>query len=213
MSRDQKRIYKELKQDFLAEVDGQEVITWTTGARSVALDRVTASDWLVEDPETRSAVPRGGTFDQLRLDLESRDRSTVVFAHYRDTGEACAAVARDLGAKVAVVHGGVGRATSGEVVNSFKRGEIVVLVGSLETMAEGLQLTEADVLIMVEVSYKPSRNEQARMRVDRMGQTRPITIREYVTPGTVDERTRRLLAEKTDQHLRLMSARDFAEIL
>src|SRR5690625_648751 len=41
MGRDQKRIYKEFKQDFLAEVDGQEVITWTTGARSVALDRVT----------------------------------------------------------------------------------------------------------------------------------------------------------------------------
>src|SRR5690625_5149691 len=72
MGRYHNRIYKEFKQDFLAEVDGQEVITWTTGARSVALDRVTVSDWLVQDPETRSAIPRGGKFDQLRLDLESR---------------------------------------------------------------------------------------------------------------------------------------------
>src|SRR5699024_9702013 len=148
-----------------------------------------------------------------RLDLESRDRPTVVFAHYRDTVEACAAVARDLGAAVGIVHGGVSRAKSGEVVKSFKRGEIDVLVGSLETMAEGLQLTEADMLLMVEVSYKPSRNEQARMRVDRMGQTRPVMIREYITPGTVDERKRALLEQKTDQQLRLMSARDFAEIL
>ena len=213
MSRDQKRIYKEFKQDFLAEVDGQEVITWTTGARSVALDRVTVSDWLVQDPETRSAVPRGGKFDQLRLDLESRDRPTVVFAHYRDTVEACAAVARDLGAKVGVVHGGVGRAKSGEVVKSFKRGEIDVLVGSLETMSEGLTLTEADVLIMVESSFKPSRNEQALHRIHRLGQTRPVTIKEYITPQSVDERKRKLLAEKTDEQLRLMSARDFAKII
>src|SRR5699024_7218660 len=190
------RFLRRRREDFLADVDGQEVITWTTGARSVALDRVTVSDWLIQDPETRSAVPRGGKFDQLRLDLESRDRPTVVFAHYRDTVEACAAVARDLGAAVGVVHGGVSRAKSGEVVKSFKRGEIDVLVGSLETMAEGLQLTEADMLLMVEVSYKPSRNEQARMRVDRMGQTRPVTVREYVTPGTVDERKRWLLAER-----------------
>src|SRR5699024_6471385 len=147
------------------------------------------------------------------LDLESRDRQKVVFAHYRDTVEACAAVARHLGASVGIVHSGVGHDKSGEMVKSFKRGEIDVLVGSKETMVEGLQLTEADMLLMVEVSYKPSRNEQARMRVDRMGQTRPVTIREYITPGTVDERKRALLEQKTDEQLRLMSARDFAEII
>src|SRR5690625_3878495 len=77
-------------------------------------------------------------------------------------------------------------------------------------MAEGLQLTEADVLLMVEASYKPSRNEQARMRVARMGQTRPVTVREYITPGTADERKRALLEQQTAEQLRLRSARDFA---
>ncbi len=213
MDREQRRIYKELREDFMADIDGQEYVTWTTGSRSVALDRVTASQWLLQDPETRPAVPRGGKFEQLRFDLESRERPTVVFAHYRDTVEACAAVARDLGARVGFVHGGVPRALAGETVRKFKRGELDVLVGSLETMAEGLQLTVADMLIMFETSFKPSRNEQARMRVDRMGQTRPVTIREYVTPDSVDSRKRILLAEKTDQQARLMSARDFSQML
>src|SRR5690625_6707236 len=102
MGRDQKRIYKEFKQDFLAEVDGQEVITWTTGARSVALDRVTDYDWLVQESETRTAIPRGGKFDQLRLVLESRDRPTVVFAHFSDKVEHCVAVSGDLVVKVVV---------------------------------------------------------------------------------------------------------------
>lgn len=211
MSRDQRRIYKELREDYMANIDGEEVVTWTTGSRSVALDKVSTSPWLLQDPATRGE-PKGGKLEQLRFDLEGRDRPTVVFAHYRDTVEACARVAESTGARVGFVHGGV-RSSAGETVRRFKRGELDVLVGSLETMAEGLQLTVADMLIMVETSYKPSRNEQARMRVDRMGQTRPVTVREYVTPDSVDERKRVLLAEKTDQQMRLMSARDFSQIL
>ncbi len=213
MSRDQTRVYNELRDDFMTELDGRELITWTTGARTVALDRVTVSPWLLQDPATRKPVPHGGKFDQLRFDLEGRDRPTVVFAHYRDTVEACAAVARDLGARVGYVHGGVSRSKAGQTVKDFKEGRLDVIVGSLETMAEGLQLTAADTLILVEVSFKPSRNEQARMRVHRMGQEHPVTIREYLTPDTLDERKRELLATKTDQQIRLMSARDFAQIL
>jgi len=80
-------------------------------------------------------------------------------------------------------------------------------------VAEGLTLTAADMAIFVEVSYKPSRNEQAKYRIHRLGQTRPVTIKEYMTVGTVDERKRKLLAEKTDQQLRVLSAAQFKELI
>lgn len=208
-----KKMYTEMRDDFLThDAQGNELVSWTTGSRSVMLDKLTVSSWLLEDPATRGE-PKGGKLDQLKFDLEGRDRPTVVFAHYRDTVEACAAVAQSVGAKTGYVHGGVSREKSGQLVRDFKAGKLDVLVGSLETMAEGLQLTVADMLIMVEVSFKPSRNEQARMRIDRMGQTRPVTIREYVTPQSVDTRKRELLAAKTDNQIRMMSARDFAKIL
>lgn len=210
MSAGQKRTYNELKRDFMTVVDDTEILAWSQGAQNVLLDRVTTSEWLLGD---RTGIPRGGKFDRLRYDLSSRSRPTLVLAHYRTSVAGCAAVARDLGASVGVVHGGISRARQGEAVRQFKEGKTDVLVGSLETLAEGLTLTVADMAIFVESSYKPSRNEQARYRIHRVGQTRPVTILDYVTPNTVDERKRKLLAAKTDQQMRVLTAAQFKELL
>lgn len=209
MTADQARIYREIKKDFLSEVDGTEIIAWTQGAKNVMLDKITTSPWLLN----QQGPPKGGKLEMLRFDLQGRSRPTVVFAHYRDSVEACVEVARSCGLTAEGVHGGLTGAVKGERVRAFKEGKLDVIVGSLETMAEGLQLTIADMLIFVEVSFKPSRNEQARMRIDRMGQERSVVIHDYVTPGSVDQKKRGLLASKTDQQMRLMSARDFAKIV
>jgi hypothetical protein len=92
------------------------------------------------------------------------------------------------------------------------------LCGSLETIAEGLTLTAADFGIFVEQSYKPSRNEQAIRRIHRMGQTRPTTWLDYVSVSprggkTLDTNKRELLATKTDQQMRTLTAARFASLL
>jgi SNF2 family DNA or RNA helicase len=210
MNAAQKRLYKQLKTELVAVTDsGVELVAWSNGAKQVILDRITTSDWLVDG----GGDPKGGKLDQLRFDLATRSRPTLVLAHYRSTVEACVAVATSTGATAQAVHGGVSEAVKAKAVADFKAGRLDVLVGSLETLAEGLTLTAADMAIFVEMSYKPSRNEQAKYRVHRMGQTRPVTIREYVTVGTVDERKRKLLAEKTDQQMRVLTAAQFRELV
>lgn len=98
-------------------------------------------------------------------------------------------------------------------VGQGKEGKLDVLVGSLETVSEGLTLTQADMAIFVEKSYKPSRNEQAMRRVHRIGQTRPVSVLDYVTPKSVDANKRALLAEKTDQQMRALTAAQFTALL
>ncbi|QXJ40736.1 helicase [Curtobacterium phage Parvaparticeps] len=205
------RYYRELKKDYLTLLEGneQEVVAWTPGARNVMLDRITTSPWLLG----MDGEPRGGKFDRLAFDLENRSRPTLVLAHYRDTVEANARVAESVGASAAVVHGGISEKAKSKAIADFKAGRLDVLSGSLETLAEGLTLTVADMAIFVERSYKPSRNEQAMRRVHRMGQTRPVTILDYMTPKTVDENKRELLGRKTDQQMRVMSAQQFSQLL
>lgn len=204
----QRRMYRELKKEWVTETaDGKEVIAWTLGSRNVLLDRLTTSGWFA----SMEGEPRGGKLERLRHDLSSRSAPTLVLAHYRDSVEACARVAESVGASVGFVHGGVKDA--GSVVKRFKEGTIDVLVGSLETVSEGLTLTRADMAIFVEKSYKPSRNEQAMRRVHRIGQTRPVTVLDYVTPQSVDANKRALLAEKTDQQMRALTAAQFASLL
>lgn len=208
MTTTQAKAYRQMKKDYLATLDDQEVVAWTAGAKNVQLDKITVSHSLVFDTDQE-----GGKLAQLRDDLTDRQLPTVVFAHYRDTVEACARVSRETGHRTELIHGGVSDRERQRIIKNWHLGKVDVLVGSLETLAEGLTLVEADLAIFVEVSYKPSRNEQARYRIDRLGQTKPVTIREYVTPGTVDERRREILATKTDQQIRMMSARDFARLL
>lgn len=209
MTPDQRKVYRQLKKDFLTVIEGEEVIAWHQGTLNVMLDKITTSPWLLH----KNGLPKGGKFERLRYDLGSRSRPTLVLAHYRDTVEANAVVAESVGARVAVIHGGTSKTQRMERIQAFKDGRLDVLSGSLETLAEGLTLTQADMAIFVEMSYKPSRNEQARYRIHRIGQTRPVTVLEYVTPGTVDARKRSLLETKTDRQMRVLTAAQFQELL
>ena len=204
-----KKAYLSLKADFYAMYEGKEIMKWSQGALNVALDKMTTSPWLL----TQEGPPKGGKFEMLRYDLKNRVRPTLVLAHYQQTVEACVEVARSVGASAEPVHGGIPSGRRSKAIESFKSGRLDVLVGSLETIAEGHTFTEADMAIFVEKSFKPSRNEQAMYRVWRLGQTRPVTIKDYVTPNSVDAKKRRLLATKTDRQMRMMTAAQFMELI
>ncbi len=209
MTAAQKRVYRELKKDFAASVSGDLVLAWSQGALNVKLDKVTTSPWLL-NPE---GEPRGGKFDRLAFDLTARASPTLVLAHYNDTVDACARVALATGARVRTVNGRTSKAQDARSIAAFKSGQVDVLAASLEKASEGLQLTRADMVIFVEKSFKPYRNEQAKFRVHRLGQTRPVTLLDYVCPLSVDARKRRVLATKTDRQMRFMSAAAFMDLL
>lgn len=209
MSTAQRRVYRDLVKHFNTTVSGKEILKWTHGAMHVAADKATTSPWLLNPV----GEPRGGKLEQLRFDLEGRSRPTLVFAHYQDSVDACQRVALSVGARTARVHGGLSKHENRLAVQRFKAGEIDVLCASLEKLAEGATLVQADMMIMVERSFKPSRNEQALYRVHRLGQTRPVTIRRYLTPASCDARKEQLLAKKTDQQARMMTAAEMASIL
>lgn len=215
MTKEQGKQYRRMVKDYLATVDDAEVVAWSASAKNTILDKMTTSLGMLDggDPLRHS-----GKLEQLREDLEGRTRPTLVVAHYRSSVEACAQVARDLGLRVGVVHGGTPLNDRGRSIRAFQRGEIDVLCGSMETVAEGLNLTAADMVIMVETSYKPSRNQQAIRRIHRIGQTRPCTVRDYLAVSdtgkpTLDGRKRELLAEKTDSQIRVLRAAQMKELL
>jgi SNF2 family DNA or RNA helicase len=215
LTKEQRKVYNDLKKEYLASIDGAELVAWTPAARNVLLDRVTTGIAVAAPEQRQGQDPRAGSskLERLSYDLEGRARPTLVVAHYRDSVEAAAEVARLVGARVAHIHGATSRQDRETRVRAFQAGKLDVLVGSLETISEGLTLTAADMLIFLEQSYKPSRNEQAMRRIHRLGQTRPCTVLDYVAPGTVDANKRELLATKTDRQMRTLTAAQFAALL
>lgn len=206
--------YRRMKNEYLAQVDDQEVIAWSGAARHLSMDRIcTSLGGLNDDPLTDS-----GKLDRLAEDLEQRTRPTVVVGHYRTTLQGCAQVARKLGKTVEVIDGTTPAMDRKDFVHRFQAGKLDVLVGSFETISEGLTLTAADCMILVEISYKAARNTQVVRRIHRIGQQSSCLVLEYQSTGpkgqpTLDTHKRALVDAKTADQARVMSAATIKEIL
>lgn len=201
MTKKQGAEYKRMKKDCLAQdMDGNMKVVWSKSAAHIKLDQIATGLGVLTGTGEES-----GKLERLRFDLAGRSHPTLVVAHYRATVQASADVARSVGAKTAQIDGGTSKADRLRHVQDFQAGKLDVLVGSLETVAEGLTLTAADAVYFVEHSWKPSRNQQAFRRIHRMGQTRPCTAYDYVTPDSVDVGKRELLARKLDRQIRTLS--------
>lgn len=211
----QARAYKQMKKDMVAETEaGDLVVSWSSSAKHVRLDRISTGLCLLDEeaPLPDRFGVNDGKLIRLAEDLTDRSRPTLVMAHYQKTVEACHRVALGLGLKSAIVYGPTSKEERLRNIRAFQAGHLDVLVGSLETLAEGLTLVAADMVIFVEKSFKPSRNEQALRRVHRIGQSRPVTALDYVTVGTIDEKKRELLRTKTDHQMLTLKAAEMVRL-
>jgi len=211
MTPGQRRMYQGIKKDFLAELgDGRLKVAWNSAAKNVLLDKVATGANILDPSE--DAMKGSGKLQRLAYDLADRTRPTLVVAHFQASVEAAAEVARGLGMSAETIHGGTSRPERRRIVEDFKAGKLDVLCGSLETIAEGLTLTAADMVIFLETSFKPSRNQQALRRIHRLGQERACVALDYVTPDSLDESKRELLKAKTDQQIRVLTAAQMAAL-
>ncbi len=72
------------------------------------------------------------------------------------------------------------------------------LLASLRAAGEGLTLTEAQHVVLVNRWWNPSSNAQAVDRVHRIGQQRPVTVYYLQATETIEERLSEVLADKAE---------------
>lgn len=205
-----RKAYRDLRNEFCTMVGDNEVISWSNGSRLQNLELLAVSPWFLGRGDKE---PSGGKLDRLAFDLSLRTRPTLVLGNRRRVVEACCRVAQNLGLRAEYIHGGTPTQSAGEILRRWHNGMVDVLVGSIARLAEGLTLTEADCAIFVQESWQTYKNEQAMRRIHRMGQTHPVTILRYRTPASVDTARARLLALKTDQQIRHLTAAEMVSYL
>ena len=90
-------------------------------------------------------------------------------------------------------------------IEQFKSDDsITAFIASSRIASEGLTLTEANNVIFLNRWWNPSSNSQARDRVVRIGQERPVTIYNFYCVNTVEERVKTILIEKKEIHSQVM---------
>nr|WP_228407495.1 DEAD/DEAH box helicase [Lactococcus insecticola] len=85
-----------------------------------------------------------------------------------------------------------------KMVKAFNAGSRDAFLISLKAGGTGLNLTSADVVILIDLWWNPSVEEQAISRAHRMGQTKTVEVIRLITRGTIEERIMSLQDSKRD---------------
>jgi len=98
---------------------------------------------------------------------------------------------------IAKIVGGQTDANRNREVEKFKKNpNIPILIASVRSGGEGLNLTEASYVVHFDHWWNPAVMWQAEDRVHRYGQTRGVNIYSYWMKDTIDDRIRQKLREK-----------------
>lgn len=134
---------------------------------------------------------------QLVEELEGGLDKVVVFCEHRTPIDILSAALTKAGVGHVIIHGGVNQAARTEMVRKFQEDpECRVFLGS-SAAYEGITLTAASQLIMLEQPWSPAKNAQAIKRVHRIGQDRKVHVRFIMLSKSIDVDVASTVARKT----------------
>jgi SNF2 family DNA or RNA helicase len=111
----------------------------------------------------------------------------VVFGWYKPSLAALALRLQEEDIDSWLIDGDVPQKARGPIITAFQNGQKRVLLGTISTMGESINLQRANHVIRVDRCFNPAMNQQAVDRVDRQGQERECYLTDIVAEDTVDD--------------------------
>ena len=143
---------------------------------------------------------------ELLGEIRDLGEKAIVFSYLRDPLRILeVAIGGHVG--YASLDGQMSHEQRSQSIERFKSDKsVTVLLASMRVASEGLTLTEANHVLFFNEWWNPSTNQQARDRVNRIGQTRPVFVYTFTTIGTVEDRLAQLLEQKKDLYAEVVGA-------
>ena len=147
--------------------------------------------------------------EYLKAEMNGSDEKLVVFAHHTSVIDILYTHLQGHGC--VVLDGRVPQNKRGVRVDEFQTNASVrVALCQIDAAGTAITLTAARLLVFAEMSFNPSTNEQAFLRVYRRGQTRPVLVRVASLANSVDQGVMRTNARKTEVLTQAYSAMEQA---
>lgn len=182
---EQRRAYEEMRDQFWTRVEGGGLKAANPLSQLNLLRRIATY---------MPGLPSAKLDFTLRELEESPDEQFVVFTWYKEPGHRLAEI---LGDDVIVVDGDVPIKHRPGLLRAHEAGRARVLVGSIATLGESLNLQYMHEAIRLDRDWNPQVNQQTEDRLNRNGQQARVTFRDLWTVDTIDTlRVRPNLASK-----------------
>ena len=197
LSAEQEKVYKQMKQMALAQLNGKLLTTANALSQLMRLHQITCGHFKANDGSTQ--VLKNNRLNELSELLEEVEGKAIIWAHYQyDVQTILDAIKKEYGEEAVVDYYGKTpneeRQDNIQKFQSDPRGRF--LVGTPSTGGYGLTLTAASTMIYYSNGYDLEKRQQSEARIDRIGQEKPMTYIDIICEDTVDERIVKALRKK-----------------
>ena len=197
LSAEQQKIYKQMKEMALAQLNGKLLTTANALSQLMRLHQITCGHFKANDGSTQTI--KNNRLNELSELLEEVEGKAIIWAHYQyDVQTVIDAIKKEYGDDSVVDY--YGKTPNEERQDNFKKFQsdprCRFLVGTPSTGGYGLTLTAASTMIYYSNGYDLEKRQQSEARIDRIGQEKPMTYIDIICEDTVDERIVKALRKK-----------------
>ena len=196
---DQQKVYQQMKQMALAEMNGKMITTATVLTQLMRLQQITCGYFKADDG-TVQEINNNRTSELIDL-LYEIEGKTVIWAHWQnDVKNIIKVVVKEFGEGCCVDYYGLTpQDERQDNISKFQNDpKVRFFIGTPATGGYGITLTGASNMIYYSNGYDLEKRTQSEARIDRIGQTKPMTYIDILAEDTVDERIVKALRKKVN---------------
>jgi len=197
---DQKKLYLQMKNLALAQMDGKMMTTATVMTQLMRLQQITCGHFTADDGTIKDLD--SNRLPELMNVLEETEGKVVIWAHWqRDVNRIIREISKKFGENSFVDYYGLtpmGDRQSN--INKFQdpNSSVRFFVGTTQTGGYGITLTAASTMVYYSNGYDLEKRQQSEARIDRIGQNFPMTYIDIYCEDTVDARIVKALKKKVN---------------
>lgn len=206
MSKEQAKLYKEMKQDFITFLKNKAVVAQLAITKGLRLQQIVSGFVKTADAEeialgkNQSLTPRETELKTLLSEL-TPSHKVIVWAVFKHNFKQIASICKSLGIEYVEVHGEISAKNKQVAIEQFNtRAECRVYIGHPGAGGIGVNLTAAPYSIYYSRNFSLEADAQSEARNHRGGSEvhDKITRIDLVTKDTIDEIVMNMLAKKAN---------------
>ena len=196
---EQKKLYKQMKEQALAFLNGKMTTTATVITQLMRLHQITCGHFKADDDSVQEV--KSNRLNELMNIIEEVEGKAVIWAHYRyDIKSIVDALEKKYPGSTVTYFGDTSTEDRQKAIQEIQNPESQVrfIIGTPQTGGYGITLTGASTMIYYSNGYDLEKRQQSEARIDRIGQEKPMTYIDLLAEGTIDEKIVKALRNKVN---------------
>ena len=199
LTKEQNKVYEQMKKEAIAFLDGKMQSTATVMTQLMRLHQITCGHFTADDGTIKD-LPCSRLTELMSI-LENVEGKTIIWSHYTHDVKRIIEKIKEVYGDESVVDyfGETDQENRSKNIKRFQTDDKCrFFVGTTHTGGYGITLTAGSTMIYFSNGYDLEKRQQSEARIDRIGQTKPMTYIDIIAEDTIDDRIVKALRNKVN---------------